>query len=316
MKQIKIVTLCLSVLVGATSCDFTETCEYTSKLNVHNNWQNHTNIPKTNQVIAYGNNDETVGPVNTTSNANGHADSTSFVLHYGGYEVLSFTDEKFSLGVKANSGSLNSAKTAYAYVDMVPVELQDGRVLENPVFPGYYYSSYNTGDLDLRNPVSCIAMQRLHTRFVRFLYNVIYEYSNTPKVNFITTDLSGVATQLNLKTGEGVTQSSVTVFSRPEKTEIKNEISGKIHSYFMNQISCLSFLPRTSSSVAAGNDLIVHSFLKDGNIRSASLDLTDYFDTFTDNYATVTIDVVVEKEKIHLELAAWETGIWKEFIIK
>lgn len=316
MKQIKIVTFCLSVLVGATSCDFTETCEYISRLNVYNNWQNHTHIPKTNLVIAYGEDDETVGPVSTTSNANRQADSTSFVLHYGGYEVLSFTDEKFSLGVKVNSESLINAKTAYAYVDMEPVELQDGRVLENPIFPGYYYSSYNTGVLELRNSVSCIAMQKLHTRFVRFIYNVIYEYSNTPKVNFITTDLSGVATQLNIKTGEGVKQSSVTVFSRPEKTEIKNEISGKTHSYFINQISCLSFLPRTSSSVAVGNNLIVHGFLKDGNIHSASLDLTDYFDTLTDNYATVTIDVVVEKENIHLELAAWETGIWKEFIIK
>ena len=316
MKQIKFLATSLFTMAIVASCDFTEECQYQSRLNVHNNWQNYEVTPESNQVVSYGINNYRVGPVSTSTNANEQADSASFTLPFGSYRVLTYTDEPFSLRTKIDTQSLNDPETAFAYVETAPVDLQDGRNLNNPQFPGYFYSSYNTGDLNVRVPVSCAAIQRLHTRFVRFLYNIVYEYDGSPDVKSLTTELSGVATQLRLKSGEGVPASAMTVYARPELTEIYDQQAETYSSYYINQISALSFLPQTGNNAAVNNTIRVNAYLDDFTVRTASLNLSDYFDTFTDNFVSINIDVVIEKSGIHLELAAWELGIWKEFIIK
>lgn len=316
MKPTKLWAASLITLMAVTSCDFTEECQYQSRLNVHNNWLNYTEIPATNQAIAYDLNGKSKGAVEVRSGANGRADSISFILPFGKYEVITFTDEKFSQRTKVDAGSMESPETACAYVETEPIDLQDGRVLLNPQFPGYFYTSYNTGDLNLRVPVTCSAIQQQHTRFVRFLYNVVYESSGQPAVRLLTTELTGIATRMLLKNGEGIPQSAVTAYARPEYTEIADTQDGTEKKYFVNQISALGFLPKNTNHAAINNTIKVNAFLDDFTVRSASLDLTDYFDTFTNNYVTVEIDVVIEKNGIHLELAAWELGIWKEFVIK
>lgn len=316
MKPLKLWAASLITLITVTSCDFTEECQYESRLNIHNNWLNYREVPATNHAIAYDLSGKSRGPVEIRPGANGKADSVSCTLPFGSYQVLTFTDAQFSQRTKIDTGSLDSPESACVYVETEPVDIQDGRVLLNPQFPGYFYTSYNTGDLNLRVPVTCSAIQQQHTRFVRFLYNVVYESGSQPAVRSITTELTGIATRMLLKNGEGVPQSAVTAYARPEYTKVEDVLSGAEKSYFVNQVSALNFLPKTANNAATNNTIKVNAFLDDITVRSASLDLTDYFDTFTNNYATVKIDVVIEKNGLHLELAAWELGVWKEFVIK
>ena len=316
MKVLKFFATGFITLIIGTSCDFTEVCEYQSRLNVHNNWQNYQDVPETNKAIAYDLKGMANGPVEIRSGANGKADSVSFSLPFGNYEALTYTEDPFSQRVNIDTESLNSIETAAVYVNMEPVDIKDGRVLENPQFPGYFYSSYNTGDLNLRVPVSCSAIQKLHTRFARFLYNIVYEYQGQSKVKSLTSEFSGVATRFLLKPCEGIPESAATVYARPEYTHVIDTQSGIEKSYYVNQISALSYLPKTANNAAMNNTIKVNAYMDDITVRSASLDLTDYFDTFTSNYVTIKIDVVIEKEGMHLELASWSIGIWEEFVIK
>lgn len=316
MKQINLLATYAIVALIATSCDFTEECLYKSRLNVHNNWQNYEEVPETNQVVGYGTDNKKWGPVKTNTGANGRADSTSFILPFGNYKVLTYTTGDFSLRTKIDLPALDDPETAFAYVETEPVDLQDGRNLYNPQFPGYFYTSYNTGDLNVRIPVSCAAIQRQHTRFARFLYNIVYQYNGNARIKSLTTDLTGVATQIRLKSGEGVPESAATVYAKPEWTALNDSQKGEGKSYYANQISALSFLPATPTHASVNNTIKVNALMDDFTIRSASLNLTDYFDTFDGNFVTIKIDVVVEDSGMHLELAAWELGIWKEFIIK
>lgn len=316
MNAIKLLTASLLALITITSCDFTEECDYESRLNVHNNWQNYQSVPATNYAIAYDRDGQKHGPAEIKTGANGQADSVSFILPFGNFQAITFTDESFSLHTKVNEESLANINTAYAYVEMETVDLQDGRVLQNPQFPGYFFSSYNIGELNLREPISCAAIQRLHTRFVRFLYNIVYEYNGQPQVKSLTTELTGLATQLKLKDGIGIPESAVSAFSRPEYTEISNSLTGTSKNYYTNQVSALSYLPKTTNFPAVNNTIKVNAYLDNITVRAASLDLTEYFNTFTENFVTIKIDVVIEKTGMHLELAAWELGIWEEFVIK
>lgn len=348
MKTSKILSV-LFISAALASCDFTEDCDYFGWLRVENNWQGYHDIPSApdrNYALMYSDEKGFQGEYNIYPNLEGIPDTVTTVMPMGGAKVITFTrpndanndgvnDTDPALPVTNMSQNIKfknmeSFGKATAYVDYYADDTGN-HIAE----PGLFYLGQATTNVkfedtglvkgaDTRNLVP--VLQRQITKFLEFRFHVGKDNASLPNVTGIRTSLSGIASELNLSTGEGVPESSVTCNYKaiavpgpgdpgydPENPSSDN-LADIQYKY---QFTVLDFLGRYENIENTRNILTVWAQLDNGEERVRSIDISSYLANFEHLCMVARIDVDVSSDNLKLGVvfSEFETGLWEYYNI-
>ena len=323
----------LSVLLAAgalTSCDFTEECEYHGWLRVENNWQGYNDIPAApdrNYALFYSDTKGFQGEQAIVPNLLGVPDTVSVQMPMGGAQVITYTrpnDESSVSNMSKNIKfkNLEKAETATAYVDYYEDE-SGSHIAE----PGLFYLGYSTTNVNFEDAelipsgethnVTTV-LQRQITKFLEFRFRAGKDNASLPNIIGIRTSLSGIASELNLLTGEGVPESSVTCDYKalPVTLDPANPSSDNLADIqYKYQFTALDFLGRFEQYENTKNILTVWAQLDNGEERVRSIDISPYLANFEHlcMVARIDVDVSADNLKLGVVFSEYETGLWEYY---
>lgn len=348
MKAKKFIPL-LFVAAALSSCEFTEDCDYFGWLRVENNWQGYNDIPSApdrNYALLYSDSKGYQGECDIVPNLEGVPDTVTARMPMGGARVITFTrpndanndgvnDEDPALPVTNMSQNikfknLDDFDRATAYVDYYSDDT-GFHIAE----PGLFYLGQSSTNVkfedielvkraDTHNQIP--VLQRQITKFLEFRFHVGKDNPSLPNVTGIRTSLSGIATELNLSTGEGVPESAVTCNYMSFKVpgpgdpgyDPENPSSDNLADIqYKYQFTVLDFLGRFDQVDNTRNILTVWAQLDNGEERVRSIDISSYLANFEHLCMVARIDVDVSSDNLNLGVvfSEFETGLWEYYNI-
>ena len=337
MKKITI----FSVLMASgflSSCDFSDDCDYFGWLRVENNWQGYTDIPASpdlNYALFYSDSKGFQGEQKIQPNLQGIPDAVTLRMPMGTAKVITYTkpneqNENSSLSKNIKFSNLENYAEAIAYVDYNQDDF-GYKIAE----PGLFYIGQADVDVkfedtevvkesDTQNLVP--VLQKQVTRFLEFRFHIGKDNPSLPNVTGIRTQLSGIATQIRLSTGEGVPESAVTCDYRatavPKPGEpgydADNPSSENLADIqFKYSFSALDFLGRFDDYDNTSNILTIYATLDNGEERMTSIDISPYL-TYMEEpcmVARINVDVSSDNLKLGVDFADYEAGLWEYYNI-
>lgn len=292
----RILPIMFITMILATSCRFSEECNYTGSVEITTDWESlWGNLQKPDSLIALFYKD---GQLPVKKRLYGNCTDTIYNnIPSGNTDLIVYNQPE---------GILSRGLDAYSNADLRLPTYFEGNILAVEECPMICSANHN-----LLVPIENIVEQPISplpiVKQLTFVVNVIRE-GVTGELSTCDASLSGVATRYSLSRNEPI-RSKATVFFSLSKDE--GESDSFSHSFFV-----LGVNPDQANEESIPKKISISVALDDGEVKDADFDLTELFNEFNSNIFKCELSVKITALSAEVTIVEWEQGTWNQVTIQ